>query len=248
MSSIIGDKILTVLVLFAAQVASSETLLSLDWDSLVPGTQVKGITQNAIAGSGVSESRIYVGNAESVSPPNSLVYDFTDWPTKKLRGYSVLYMPAVTNGWTEFSLCFRRESGSVSGELRGYYDLPEQGIKGKKRSWIFLWLTFNEMFSIKVEGQSKWSTIRVGNILPDVWHRVTIVIPPRGAVNAQGRVRLERKDADGYFKEIGVADVPFKKLVLRSLQSFDFTGHGPCKFQFDDFTFRSLDGVSGKNR
>ena len=163
----------------------AEQALSIGWDGLKPGTQVQGLTEKPMAGSVSAESRIYVCNSSCVSSPNCLAYDFSDFPKGKNRGYPMLHFPSVTNGWSVFSLCFKRESGSVSGEIRGYYDLPGVGALGKKRDWPFLWFSFNDMFSIKVEGQMRWQVVRVGQILPNVWHRVQIAIPPPGEAVSQ---------------------------------------------------------------
>lgn len=238
MNSTIGDKILAVLVLVALQAAGAETLLSFGWDSLLPGTQVRGLSEKPIAGSASEELRIYVGDSSCVSSPNCLVYDFSDVPKGKGRGYPAVDLPAVTNGWTVFSLCFMRESGKAGGEIRGLYDLPGEKFNGVRRTWPFLWLAFDEMFSVRIEGQKRWQTIRVGSVLPHVWHRVQIAIPPCGTADAVGRVRLERMGKDGKFEEVGAADIPFAKLVLRSVRLFDITGRGQCKFQFDDLVWR----------
>ena len=213
--------------------------LRLGWDALKPGTQVRGLTETPVAGSATAESRIYVGNATYVSSPNCLVYDFSDWPAGKSRGYPEVPLPAVTNGWTEFSICFRHEGGSVSGELRGLYDLPDETFDGVKRAWPFLWLTFDEMFSIRAEGKRRWGIVRVGSVVPKVWHRATICIPPPGATNAVATATLERMDGKGDFAKIGEASVPFGKLVLRKTTCFDLTGSGPCKFHFDDFVYKA---------
>lgn len=213
-------------------------LLSLGWDLLLPGTQVRGLSEKPIAGSASEELRIYVGNSSCVSSPNCLVYDFSDVPKDKGRGYPAVSLPVATNGWTVFSLCFMRESGKAGGELRGRYELPGQGVNGAKRDWPFLWLAFDEMFSVRIEGQNRWQTIRVGSVLPHVWHRVQIAIPPCGTADAVGRVRLERMDAKGEFSPVASADLPFGKLTLRKATSFDLTGIGPCKFFFDDLSLK----------
>lgn len=211
--------------------------LHLGWDALQAGTQVRGLTETPVTGSATAESRIYVGNATSVSSPNCLVYDFSDWPAGKSRGYPEIYFPSVTNRWTVFSLCFWHESGSVSGEIRGFYDLPGETFCGVKRTWPFLWLTFDEMFSVKAEGKMRWEVVRVGSVVPKVWHRATIQIPPPGVTNAVATATLERMDGKGDFKKIGEASIPFGKLVLRKPTSFDLTGPGPCKFYFDDIAY-----------
>lgn len=212
--------------------------ISLGWDALAPGTQVRGLTEKPVAGSATAESRIYVSSAAAVSSPNCLAYDFSDWPAGKSRGYPEISFPSMTNGWTVFSLCFRHESGSVSGEIRGFYNLPGETFCGVKRTWPFLWLTFDEIFSVRIEGQKRWQTIRVGSVLPHVWHRVQIAIPPCGTADAVGRVRLERMDAKGEFSPVASADLPFGKLTLRRATSFDLTGIGPCKFFFDDLSLK----------
>ena len=216
-------------------------LLSLGWDSLVPGTQVRGLSEKPIAGSPSAEAHVYVGNSSCVSSPNCLVYDFADIAKGKSRGYPAVDLPAVADGWSVFSICFKRESGSVGGEIRGRYDFPGQGANGARRTWPFLWLTFDEMFSVKVEGQPRWRIVRVGHVLPNVWHRVQIAIPPPGEVNAVARVRLERMDAKGVFSVVGAADIPFGELVLRKATSFDLTGSGPCEFLFDDLKMKGAD-------
>lgn len=213
--------------------------LRLGWDALAPGTQVRGLTETPITGSATAESRIYVGNATAVSQPNALVYDFADFPSGKSRGYQEISLPSITNGWTEFSLCFRQESGSVSGEIRGFYNLPGEAFNGVKRAWPFLWLTFDEMFSVKTEGKMRREVVRVGAVVPKVWHRATIRIPPPCATNATATATLERMDGKGDFTKVGAASIPFGKLVLRRATSFDLTGSGPCKFHFDDFKYHT---------
>ena len=216
--------------------------IGLGWDALAPGTQVRGFTETPIAGSATVESHVYVGNATAVSKPNCLVYDFSDFPAGKPRGYQAVSLPAATNGWTVLSLCFRPEGGSVSGEIRGLYDLPGQKLNGVKRSWPFLWLSFDEMFSVKAEGKMRWEIVRVGSVMPKVWHRATIHIPPPGATNAVATATLERMDGKGDFKKVGEAKVPFGNLVLRKTTSFDLTGSGPCKFHFDDIAYSFKEG------
>ena len=220
--------------------------ISLGWDTLAPGAQVSGFTETPIAGSATAESHIYVGNATAVSKPNCLVYDFSDFPAGKSRGYPAISLPAITNGWAVFSLCFRPESGSVSGEIRGLYNLPGQTLNGVKRSWPFLWLSFDEMFSVKAEGKMRWETVRVGAVIPKVWHRATIRIPPPGETNAVATAKLERMDGKGDFTKVGEAPVPFGNLVMRKTTSFDLTGSGPCKFYFDDFMYSNV--VKGEQR
>lgn len=222
--------------------------ISLGWDTLAPGTQVRGFTETPIAGSATAESHIYVGNATAVSKPNCLVYDFSDFPVGKSRGYPAISLPAITNGWAVFSLCFRPESGSVSGEIRGLYNLPEQKLNGVKRSWPFLWLSFDEMFSVKAEGKKRWEIVRVGAVIPKVWHRATIRIPPPGETNAVATATLERMDGKGVFAKVGEAPVPFGNLVLRKTTSFDLAGSGPCKFHFDDFMYSDAVNWDGKQR
>ena len=223
-------------------VAGTQTSLRLGWDALKPGTQVRGLAETTIAGSPTREPHIYVGNATAVSLPNCLVYDFADWQAGKVRGYPAVSLPAITNSWTVFSLCFRRESGSVSGELRGLYDLPGETFNGVKRSWPVLWLTFDEIFSVKVEGKKRWEVVRVGTVVPKVWHRATIHIPPSGETNAVATAMLERMDGKGDFAKVGEEPVPFGNLVLRRTTSFDLTGSGPCKFHFDDFMYNTAKG------
>ena len=128
----------------------------------------------------------------------------------------------------------------MSGELRGLYDLPGQTANGVKRSWPFLWLTFDEMFSVKAEGKMRWEVVRVGSVVPKVWHRATIQIPPPGVTNAVATATLERMDGKGDFAKAGETNVPFGKLVLRKATSFDLTGSGPCKFHFDDFMYSNV--------
>ena len=82
------------------------------------------------------------------------------------------------------------------------------------------------MFSIRIEGQKRWQTIRVGSVLPHVWHRVQIAVPPCGAA------------AKGEFSVVASANLPFGKLTLRRATSFDLTGIGPCKFLFDDLSLK----------
>lgn len=217
-----------------ASFAAAEPLLSLGWDSLTPGAQVRGLSQKAKPGSPTAEPRIYVGNAASVSAPNSLVYDFSDWPEGKSRGYPAVDLPVVTNGWTVFSLCFMRESGKAGGEIRGLYDLPGEKFNGVRRAWPILWLTFDELLSVRVEGQKRWQSVCVGSVLSHVWHRVQIAIPPVGTTDAIGRVRLERLGNAGKFEVVGSADLKFAQLVVRKVTSFDLTGQGPGKFFFDD--------------
>ena len=216
--------------------------ISLGWDALAPGTQVRGLTEKPVAGSSTAESRIYVSSAAAVSSPNCLAYDFSDWPAGKSRGYPEISFPSITNGWTVFSLCFRQESGSVNGEIRGFYNLPGETFCGVKRTWPFLWLTFDEMFSVKAEGKKRWEVVRVGVVAPKVWHRATIHIPPSGETNAVAVATLERMDGKGDFTKIGEASIPFGKLVLRKATSFDLTGSGPCKFLFDDIGYSSKEG------
>ena len=218
--------------------AGTSPPLSLGWDTLAPGTQVRGLTETPIAGSSTNEAHVYVGNATAVSLPNALVYDFSDFPVGKSRGYPAVSLPVITNGWTIFSICFRRESGSVGGEIRGLYDLPGQTANGVKRSWPFLWLTFDEMFSVKAEGKMRWEVVRVGSVMPKVWHRATICIPPPGATNAVATAALERMDGKSGFAKIGEAPVPFGNLVLRKTTSFNLAGSGPCKFHFDNIMER----------
>ncbi len=71
-----------------------------------------------------------------------------------------------------------------------------------------------------------------------VWRTFKAAVPPSGSVDACGRARLERMGKDGKFEEVGAADIPFAKLVLRSVRSFDITGSGQCKFQFDDLVWK----------
>lgn len=207
------------------------------WDSLLPGTAVRGLSETpaAPAPSSAGEARIYVGNVGSVSPPNCLVYDFADWPEGKTRGYAAaIPLSSAPDGRGVFSLCFRRESGAVSGEIRGYYGLPGSPYNGVKRSWPFLWLTFDDLFSVKAEGRTKWQTVRVGTVLPHVWHRATLSVPAPGETNAVARATLERLGPDGQFTPVGAADIHMGALVLKRATSFDLTGAGPCKFLFDN--------------
>ena len=130
----------------------------------------------------------------------------------------------------------------MGGEIRGLYDLPGQTANGVKRSWPFLWLTFDEMFSVKAEGQKRWEVVRVGSVVPKVWHRATIRIPPPGETNAVATATLERMDGKGDFVKVGEALIPFENLVLRKPTIFDMTGTGPCKFCFDDVAYFTKEG------
>lgn len=217
--------------------AAAETppSLSLHWDVLLPGTAVRGLSEKPAHFSSV-EPRIYIGNTACVSPPNCLVFNFSDWSAGKSRGYPEIALSPSTNA-AVFSLCFRKESGSVSGELRGYYSRPGETHNGVKRSWPFLWLTFDDLFSVKAEGRQRWQTVRVGAVLPHVWHRATIAIPPPGETNAVARATLERLGPDGAYATVGSADIPFGELTLKRATSFDLTGSGPCKFFLDDLSW-----------
>lgn len=211
----------------------------LDWDEMLPGTAAKGFSEvpDATRGPTGEEARIYVGNADCVSPPNSLVYDFADWPDGRTRGYAALALPAAAEGWTVLSFCFRKESGAASAELRGLYDRPGETFNGVARAWPFLWIALDDFLTVRAEGARRWDAVRVGAVLPGVWHRVSFRIPPPGSAGQAASATLERRKADGSFATVASERVPFGELVLRRVAAFDLTGTGPCRILFDDFAF-----------
>ena len=220
----------TSLAIFAA--------LAMNWDSLVPGTQLNGFTERPLHWDR-GEARVYVGNAHCVSPPNALVYDFPDIAAKESRGYNAVQLPPSGEGRRELSLCFRQELAQVKGEIRGLYDgVDSGGGRGSKVPWPFVWITFDGVFAVQIEGGKR---TRIGEVIAGVWHKATFCIPPNGEKGTAVNVKLERTRPDGSFRIVGEKSLPLGSLVIRSVNSFDLWGHGPSKYQFDDFSFRVME-------
>ena len=210
---------------------ADSTLLRQDWDALLPGSLVQGFSEKPARGASNREARIYVGNAVCASEPNALCYDFRDIPSGEARGYAAVNLPSAGASWVELQLCFYHWQGVVNAEIRGMFSREGQGGYGVRIPWSFIDLVFGGVFTVKV---FKGRAVRVGDVLPHVWHRATIRIPPVGMTNAVGVACLERRMPDGSFAQVGAASIPFDGLVLREIKFFDLYGHGPCRFAFDD--------------
>lgn len=223
----------------AATVAFPRPLLEQGWDALLPGTQVRGLSEKPVRGSSEKESRVYVSNVTSVSAPNALCYDFRDIPSDRPHGYVAVTLPPAGPSATELRFCFFHHSGRVRGEIRGFYRRPGQGRYGVTTAWSFLNLVLDDVFTVAVDGRAGSGAVCVGDVRPRTWHRVTIRIPPPGTAGAVGSVRLERRRADGSFAVVGDVGIPYGDLVLEKVEFFDFYGHGPCRFAFDDLVWRA---------
>lgn len=237
--------------LAATAAASDGPLLRLGWDGILAGTPVQGVSERPRrVGPGASPN-VYVGGASFVSPPNALVFDFADFDGTKPNawGYHAVALPeAPSNAWTELSICFRAGSGAVSGQIRGFYDLPGQGLDGVKRAWPVVWIEFGDRFTVVAEQPLRSKRrIDVGAVVPGAWHRATVRLPPPGATNAVGTATLERMEADGAFGKAGEAPIPFGNLVLRSAASFVLTGSRRAFFLFDDLEWRTLPHTTQEN-
>lgn len=215
-------------------------LLRLGWDGLIPGTEVRGLGEKPARGSPEREARVYVGNVHRVSEPNALMYDFQDIPPQEPRGYAAVDLPDAGDGWSELQICFLREQGNADGEIRGFYRCRGQGKYGVQLPWAFINLKFGGVFTVNVAGQPKEKTVRVGEVLPRIWHRATVRIPPPGTEKAVGLAKLERRRGDGSFAPAGEAEIPFGSLVLKEVKFFDLWGRGPCRLAFDDLVWGSV--------
>lgn len=216
---------------------AGEELLRQGWDALLPGTEVRGLTEKKAGGSSSKEARIYVGNAVSVSGPNSLCYDFRDIAPKERHGYSVVDLPPVGARESELQFCFLHRQGRTIGEIRGFYRRPGQGNYGVKTPWSFLNIVLDGVLSVNLDGRPKSAALCVGDVRQGVWHRLTIRIPAPDAPNAVGLALLERRISDGSFVKAGEIEVPFGELQLKEVKFFDLYGHGPCRCEFDDFVW-----------
>lgn len=214
----------------APTLEGTKVLSDNNFDSQMPGTPGKGFTAwGGDKGFWAKGQGFYVSNVASLSPTNSFVIDYRHFGAKGpgSQPYVHYSFGSQTNGWQYLSFAFMKGPGDISFEVRGGYTSP-MGIS--------FWGKFSDCVGLASGDWKAWSSTGAKTVLPNLWHRLHIWLPPPGAKEAQGWIRLDRYDEKGVATagEMCPLKVPPSQKRTDKGVSMSFNGIGGNRLFLDD--------------
>lgn len=232
-------------MVFAAHGAEARRVCRFDFEDVLCGGLPKGLSSasNAVTSNALCR---YVTNVDAASGRQSLACDFSHLAdgSRVQKGAEHGWLswwgdPKLTNGWLRWSVCVKRRTGSLKGEIRatvGRRTKPDS----RRPMWFAWWLTLDEAFGVRPESPGVKRT-EVGKIPYNRWCRLELLLPlpANPTTNAYGRVAV--READGRFAPGPRVAIPMGDLKLLSgYHLMQFGGAGRAFWLLDDLAVEAV--------